>query len=391
MDDDKKEKKQFEYLFLDIEWNQAPGTNGLDGREAIQIGVLAADEAMQKVKIFSKGIRLSDPNLFNVETEKICHNPIANTMQGKTEDVVLKKFALSFPQYHYIVVWTKETYDLFKRDMKKYKILMKRHKVVILQDILSVIADDSNKQIGFEKALRCAEIEYRPDFLHYSKHDANYLYQLFYQCYQQYSNVTADEYCIANIVTRKLHTEECRYVSNKPLERLQVVPKSLIFKGFEACKCCGGKQAWKRLELKYKNKARNKKYRDDLKQLPLTEANIERICKWFQLSYSISKSTVFIRTPFAGWIVYLQDDKVKQLFHENYRPRKSQYFKKQKMKFAEEYHKQKLPSENFFEVMQYIKSHDVATVKRMAKKSRVENLLEMVEIELKSKNMGRKD
>lgn len=61
MNDDKKEKKQFEYLFLDIEWNQAPGTNGLDGREAIQIGVLAADEAMQKVKIFSKGIRLSDP------------------------------------------------------------------------------------------------------------------------------------------------------------------------------------------------------------------------------------------------------------------------------------------------------------------------------------------
>lgn len=91
MDDDKKEKKQFEYLFLDIEWNQAPGTNGLDGREAIQIGVLAVDEAMQKVKIFSKGIRLSDPNLFNVETEKICHNPVANIMQGKTEDVVLKK------------------------------------------------------------------------------------------------------------------------------------------------------------------------------------------------------------------------------------------------------------------------------------------------------------
>ena len=41
--DAKREKGPFEYLFLDIEWNQAPGTSGLDGREAIQIGVVAAD------------------------------------------------------------------------------------------------------------------------------------------------------------------------------------------------------------------------------------------------------------------------------------------------------------------------------------------------------------
>ena len=52
-----------EYLFLDLEWNQAPGTMGLDGREAIQIGVVAADIKIQKTKIFSKAIRLSDPSL----------------------------------------------------------------------------------------------------------------------------------------------------------------------------------------------------------------------------------------------------------------------------------------------------------------------------------------
>ena len=38
VEDAKREKGPFEYLFLDIEWNQAPGTSGLDGREAIQIG-----------------------------------------------------------------------------------------------------------------------------------------------------------------------------------------------------------------------------------------------------------------------------------------------------------------------------------------------------------------
>lgn len=37
MEDVKSEK--IEYLFLDIEWNQAPGTSDLDGREAIQIRI----------------------------------------------------------------------------------------------------------------------------------------------------------------------------------------------------------------------------------------------------------------------------------------------------------------------------------------------------------------
>ena len=57
---DVREKEQLEYLILDLEWNQAPGTTGLDGREAIQIGVVAADTKIQKTKIFSKAIRLSD-------------------------------------------------------------------------------------------------------------------------------------------------------------------------------------------------------------------------------------------------------------------------------------------------------------------------------------------
>ena len=111
----------------------------------------------------------------------------------------------------------------------------------------------------------------------------------------------------------------------------------------------------------------------------------------FRISYNISSDIVFVSTAFSRWIVYLQDNKVKKLSHENYRMSKSQYRKKQKMKCTEGYHKQKLPSESFFEVIQYIKYHDAGTVKRMVKKSRLEKLLEMVEMELKMKNMEKKD
>ena len=389
MEDVKREK--FEYLFLDIEWNQAPGTSDLDGREAIQIGVVAADEQIQKVKSFSKAIRLSDPNLCDEKMEIVTHTPITNIMQGKEENVVLTKFAKHFPEYRFFVVWNRDTYDLFLRDMRKNGIAIKRHKPVFLQEVLSVITGNENNPIGFEKALTCAGIKYARNYLHYAKHDADYLYQLYCQCLQQYSSVTAEERCFANETTRKLHTENCRYVKDIAVERKSIVPKSMIFKGYTVCKCCGKSQSWKQWEWKFGTKAQNKKYKDDLKQLPLTETNIEKICKWFQLSYSITSDIVFVRTAFSRWIVYLQKDKVKKLLHENYRICKSQYFKKQKMKCIEGYHKQKLPSENFFEVIQYIKYHDAGTVKRMSKKSRLEKLLEIVEMELKVKNTEGKD
>lgn len=391
MEDVKREK--FEYLFLDIEWNQAPGTSDLDGREAIQIGVVAADEQIQKVKTFCKAIRLSDPKLFNKRTEILSHTPLANIMQGNEEKAVLEKFAQSFPQYCHLIVWSRDTYDLFLRDMRKNGITIKRHKAVVLQEVLEIIAGSGNDQIGFENALIYSGIEYAPNYLHYAKHDADYLYQLFHQCVQQYSGMTAEESCLANEATKKLHTENCRYVQNMSVERKTALPKSMILRGYTVCKCCGKRQIWKRLEWEdsNKHKAQNKKYREDLKQIPLTETNIKKICKYFQLSYSISNDTVFVRTAFSRWIVYLQKDKVKKLLHENYRICKSQYFKKQKMKCTEGYHKQKLPSENFFEVIQYIKYHDAGTMKRMSKKSRLEKLLEMVEMELKMKNTKEKD
>lgn len=158
-------------------------------------------------------------------------------------------------------------------------------------------------------------------------------------CYQKYSDATAEESCIANVVTKKLHAENCRYIKN----------------------------------------------------MPLTEKNIEKICKWFQLSYSISNDTVFIRTAFASWIVYLQDNKVKKLLHENYRSFNPKSFKKQKLKCTEGYHKQTLPSDNFYEVVEYIKCHDSGAVKRMSEKSRLEKLLEQVASELKIKDVEEAD
>ena len=62
--------------------------------------------------------------------------------------------------------------------MKQCGFSMRRHTVIILQDILSIVASDGKRRIGFSQALEYADIEYEPNYLNYSKHDANYLYQL---------------------------------------------------------------------------------------------------------------------------------------------------------------------------------------------------------------------
>ena len=44
---DKKMAETFEYLFVDMEWNQTPGTKGIEDRERVQIGIVATDEQLQ--------------------------------------------------------------------------------------------------------------------------------------------------------------------------------------------------------------------------------------------------------------------------------------------------------------------------------------------------------
>ena len=155
-------------------------------------------------------------------------------------------------------------------------------------------------------------------------------------------------------------------------------PKNSIFKGYTACKICARQGKWKVFEWEipaYTYQSR----KADWKKLSLTEKNIEALCRHFHMSYSICNEMLFVRTKFASWIIYLQDGRVEKLLHENYKLSKSEYGKRQKKKSIEGYHKQKLPSQNLYEVLCYINGHDSNMVKGIAKKSRLEQLFEQVE------------
>ena len=100
-------KEKYEYLFLDIEWNQAPGTTDIDGREPVQIAIMATDEELHEVKTFLKAVRLSDPTILAKNTIRISHVSPKNVMNGKTKEEVMKGIRTSFPAFNNVVVWTR--------------------------------------------------------------------------------------------------------------------------------------------------------------------------------------------------------------------------------------------------------------------------------------------
>ena len=117
----------------------------------------------------------------------------------------------------------------------------------------------------------------------------------------------------------------------------------MIFQGNRVCKICGCEDEWNRLQWGVSSGVKQKNRAEYLRELPLTDENMSMICNKFRLDYNIASDMVFIRTPFSGWIVHIQNDRVTKLRHENYRQRRDEALKIHKKCF-EGYHQQKLYS-----------------------------------------------
>lgn len=321
-----------EFLFIDMEWNQKKEKKGLEGRAPTQIGLLGANANFDKTKLFSKNIGLNEAD----SVEK-----------------VFQQVEASFPMFQYIVVWTKDTYDLFVYSAKQAGIKLSKHRVLILQDIIDVIAMPEGKRISFETALTKAEIPYEVQCLHCSKYDVQYLHALYKRMYLEYQELTRNALCVVNEKSRIIHASECRYAKHSK-EAEYVSAKELIFKGYRACKCCAREVNLRKIY--WTPISRNKKCELWLRKLPLTESNIAHICGYYNMKCNISDHVVFLTTNFGYWRLYFDGEKVNKVFHGNYKMKKSD--RKKKKKYNEGFHQQKISSTNFYDVVKYIYYHD---------------------------------
>lgn len=381
----KYQLEKYEYLFVNIAWNQKPGTTGVDGREMIKIGLLGTDEDLEMKKLFSKAVRLENIEDYNSESMSLSCTSMEEAARANSEEVILNKVALSFQKYKYVVVWTDTTYELLKRGMDRYKILMPRHRVVLFQQLLMEIAGIDEMRIGFERALNLARIEYNENYLHYPKHAVNYMYQLFCKCYADYKKWTTQENCYLNPRSHRLHTSNCRYTRLDEKSTFNKTTKDVIFHGNKVCRICGSRENWNRLQWDLELGIEPGNYTGKMRESSLTVENMSMICNYFRLNYNIVEDAVFIKTPFSRWIVFVKNNKVSKLQHENYRHKRCEAMKVHK-KSMEGYHKQKLPSDNFYDVVCYIKHHDTSMIKRLGEKSRIEKIFDR--INMQSENMA---
>lgn len=387
-----KQEENFKYLFIDMEWNQKAGTQDVENREPIEIGLIGTDENLEDKKLFSKFICPEDIDALKDETCKMTHTNANVLMRAKTLEDVFQRVQLSFAKYEYVVVWTMSTYELFVQSMNKAGIKLPRHKVLILQEILGWISIKRGQNLGFETALKKAEISYDPSYLHYSKHDVQYMYELFKKIYFEYTKFVEEDSCVINERSKIIHSLECRYAKGA-VENV-IGKKNLIFKGYRPCSCCGTEDNWRRyfweLEAKKKKKAPKKKnHHLEYRELPLTDENIELICKQFNMKCHIGESIVFLTTNCGCWRVYLVGEEVNEVFHGNYRVSKNEF--KKKKKWNEGYHKQNISKVRFYDVVRYIYHHDKYSY-ASKKKTRVDILLEQIEQErLIKEEIKRKD
>ena len=230
------------------------------------------------------------------------------------------------------------------------------------------------RKIGFKSALEYSKIEYDSAYLNNAKHDVNYLYQLYCTCYKQYRFLTADDYCIANTITYKLHACGCRYAKALKIENTVLESQSAVFLGYTACRVCKHMLIWNQLKWDQKIIKTARSQREErLRNLLLSEDAIEEICRYFGFSYNISNEMVFIKTAISSWIVYFREGKVYKLIMKVYCKQIAIYENAKKEMFG------RIPSaeiniQEFFDVASYIKYHDAGATKRMVKKNRMEQL-----------------
>ena len=304
---------------------------------------------------------------------------VYNPKCGSNTNKVFENVGKTFTDYRIIVVWTMETYEVFCHSMQLANNKLPKHKVVVLQDVLNLIAMEPGVKVGFETALRREGMEYDKNCLHTAKNDVKYMYELYVRTYESYKCFSCNEEAVINLNTNVIHDSGCRYA--KQAGNKKVADKILVFEGYRLCSCCATEENWRRLyweklsnkEKKLCGKRYRKQKRATLKNLSLTDENIKRICENFELEYNITDSIVFIKTKSSYWRVYLEDDKVTDVFHSNYIIPKHEYNKKKK--WNEGYHKQPINKTNFYDVVSYISYHDKDAGR---KKNRIDILLEQI-------------
>lgn len=138
------------YLFLDMEWNQLNNQFNISEDEILEISAICADEDFKNKKTFFSIVKPEHIEYVNKRTLTFLKLGESVLASSSPIEEVIHKFNKAFPKFNIMVVWNRGTYDLFINAIRQNGITLPRHKVIVLQELLTVI----DNFMGFEKAMK---------------------------------------------------------------------------------------------------------------------------------------------------------------------------------------------------------------------------------------------
>lgn len=364
--------ENMKYLFLDVEWNQMNQEFYLLEDEILEIAGICFTDDFTSSRKFSKIVQPEHMESVKAETLKLLGISVQTLYEAMHLPEVIERFCKTFPKYEVIVVWNKNSYDLFVYQCGCYGIKLPGHRVVIVQELISIITNKKDRHAGIHKVMNECRLKYNSKSLHHAKYNVECLEKLYIvirRTYQKRCDLAGENYMKADN-SYVIHHKKCHHASIIRETGRMNVKGADLFEGYHVCRHC--KKHFLKIDLK--NCDTKKPVLKDL----WDDDYINGLCNHFGLTCQISNGVIFVKTNIATWRIYHNGKKVLEVYHENYRFRKDQFCKKKKCN--EGYHKQEINDETLFGVLRYIQSHDkhLYSTKKI-RKSKVEQLFEKIE------------
>ncbi len=361
------------YLCIDVEWNIPD--NPSEDMELISIGAACWDSVNSFTRTYFKLMRPERMDLIKPLTYRLLNLGPVVLEQAKPCEEILKNFADTFSGRGFlfedspIVLWHQDDWNILKQNLDKFSLSLVSNRIIILQDVITFSGKLNNggQPMDFEAALRAFGVFYRPELLHNSKYDAQYLIDLYDAVYNDIIEAENSLVPLAHTASSKtLHHSGCRYLAGR-----ETVDSSWedALTGWSLCKCCGRKvvsdyQPAPKYKsentlavigsIKPRNSAKNpprKKKPHDFG--PLDEERFIKHCESLGMDCHMSFGWTFLTTPVSSWIIQHDGTKVQQILHRNMRISRTRVHK-----MLEGYHQQRIFNKNIFRVATYIYKHD---------------------------------
>lgn len=158
-------KEQVEYLFLDLEWNQPCGTTELADREAVQIGIVAADAQLKQLRSFgpnSNGLSWSElVEWWKTKTKSTARNAdiknelfvrLRDSLDSEAERIFFKEYYMSYKDYKDFPALIPQVYlhyDPFSKNVRGNSIIYMHQRMdflMLLPDGIRIIFEIDGKQ-----------------------------------------------------------------------------------------------------------------------------------------------------------------------------------------------------------------------------------------------------